>query len=156
MRKLKKYIYPYINNPKDVGKGKYPYPKGYDTPRPPSQAGGGEGGNPSLWDVHFEVEVDVENSGAVKGQEVVQLYLSFPEGVRDEGGELVEFPVKVLRAFEKVEVGAGEKEVVNLQLTRRDLSFWSTRRQNWIMPVEGEFLIRVGTSSRDLPLEGKV
>ncbi|KAI9697375.1 MAG: hypothetical protein M1836_004653 [Candelina mexicana] len=148
MRKLKNYIYPYIMNPKDVRKGKYPYPKGYNTPRPPSQAGGGQGGNPSLWDVHFVVSVDVLNTGAVKGQEVVQLYLSFPSGIRD-GDEEVEFPVKVLRGFEKVEVESGAKESVTFELTRRDLSFWSTLRQNWVMPMEGEILVTSRSRATD-------
>ncbi|KAI9854533.1 MAG: hypothetical protein M1824_000298 [Vezdaea acicularis] len=153
-RKLKKYIYPYITSASDVKQGKYPYPKGYNTEQPPSQAGGGPGGNPSLYDVHANVSLSLTNTGNRKGKQVVQLYLSFPPGVTDEG-DPIDFPVKVLRAFEKVELEPAASGIVTLELTRRDLSFWSVRRQNWVMPTEGKFLIRVGASSRDLPLEAE-
>ena len=60
----------------------------------------------------------------------------------------------MLRNFEKVELQPGQKIVVELNLTRKDLSYWSVVQQNWVMPTEGEFRISVGRSSRDLPLEG--
>ena len=155
-RKLKGYIYPYINSVSEIKHGSYPYPSGYSTPQPPSPAGGGEGGNPSLYDIHVVVNVTVTNTGMRTGKEVVQLYLSFPEEVVDaETGEKVDFPEKVLRGFEKVEVGVGESKVVSIGLTRRDLSWWCGRRGNWVMPTEGKFVVRVGRSSRDLGLRGE-
>lgn len=154
-RKLKKYVYPYVSNVKDVKSGKYPYPNGYDTPQLPSQAGGGQGGNPSLFDTHAKVSVRLTNTGSRVGKEVVQLYVSFPGNVVEPStGEVIDFPVKVLRNFEKVELQPGESQTVDLNLTRKDLSYWSVVQQNWVMPVEGEFRVLVGRSSRDLPLEG--
>ncbi|KAI9892484.1 MAG: hypothetical protein M1814_001441 [Vezdaea aestivalis] len=150
-RKLHKYIYPYISSLSEVKKGRYPYPQGYDIEQTPSQAGGGPGGNPSLFDIHYNLTVTLSNMGEVIGAEVVQLYVSFPDGVKDEGDE-IEFPPKVLRAFEKIEVEPGKQEVVILSLTRKDLSYWSVRKQNWVMPTEGKFDVHVGTSSRNLPL----
>ena len=154
-RKLKNYIYPYLST-SDLKEGHYPYPHGYSIAQPPSPAGGAQGGNPSLWDTHLGVNITVTNTGTRAGQEVVQLYLSFPPNVIDDvTGETVEFPVKVLRAFEKVKLGGGESTVVSLGLTRRDLSFWSRGRGNWVMPVvEGGFEIWVGRSSRDLMSAG--
>jgi len=154
LRKLNKYIYPYIASTADVKHGKYPYPTGYADQQPPSPAGGGEGGNPSLFEIHLNVSVTVTNTGARKGKEVVQLYLSFPGNVVEETGEKIEFPVKVLRAFEKVEAEKGERVTVVMGLTRKDLSYWSVVRQNWVMPTTGTFTVRVGRSSRDLGLEG--
>ncbi|MCJ1252031.1 hypothetical protein MMC30_009269 [Trapelia coarctata] len=154
-RKLNKYIYPYISSTADVKHGQYPYPTGYSDQQPPSPAGGGEGGNPSLYELHLNVSVTITNTGSRKGKEVVQLYLSFPDNVvEEETGERIEFPVKVLRAFEKVEVEKGEQTTVMLGLTRKDLSYWSVVRQNWVMPMVGKFTVRVGRSSRDLGLEG--
>ena len=154
-RKLKSWCYPYIASVDEVKKGTYPYPLGYETKQPPSPAGGGEGGNPDLYDIHLNVSLTLTNTGTRKGKEVVQLYLSFPENVVEEStGEVIEFPVKVLRAFEKVELDKGESRVVELGLTRKDLSYWSVVRQNWVMPVGGSFTVRVGRSSRDLKLEG--
>lgn len=153
-QRLKKYIYPWIESTKLVKKGRYPYPRGYDEPQTPSPAGGGEGGNPDLFEPIIEVAVRVNNTGRRSGKEVVQVYLSFPDNVVEPStGEPIDFPPKVLRNFKKVELKRGGSQVVTLGLTRKDLSYWSTVQQNWVMPVEGEFKIWVGRSSRDLPLE---
>ena len=154
-RKLLRRVYPYISSTELVKPGQYPYPDGYFTSQPPSQAGGAQGGNPSLYDIHLTASLTLNNTGSRKGKEVVQLYVSFPSDVLEEGtNEKIDFPVKVLRAFEKIELEKGESKTVELSLTRKDLSYWSVRQQNWVMP-DGEFTIRVGRSSRDLPLEAK-
>ena len=153
--KLKKYVYPYISSVKDIKSGKYTYPEGYSTPQAPSQAGGGEGGNPSLFETFAQVSLSVTNTGSRTGKEVVQLYVSFPDGVTEPStGETIDFPVRVLRNFEKIELQPGEEATVGLNLTRKDLSYWSVVQQNWVMPTEGKFKVSVGRSSRDLILEG--
>lgn len=126
----------------------------------PSPAGGGEGGNPSLWDIHAQVAVTVTNTGKRTGKEVVQVYVSLPSlqdgssniDTSDGCIEGKDFPVRVLRAFEKVELRAGESRVTSLNLTRKDLSYWSVVHQNWVMPTCGPFKISVGRSSRNLLL----
>lgn len=155
-KKLHRYVYPYLDSDETVTAepGAYPYPIGYETPSTLSPAGGAEGGNPSLWDSLVRVSVDLHNKGPRDGQEVVQLYVSFPEGVKDVAGNDIDFPVRQLRAFEKVEVKNGQKKTVVLDLKRRDLSYWCVIRQNWVLP-RGEFKIRVGNSSRDAGVEGK-
>ena len=165
-RRLSKYIYPYIEPSEEKSHGSYPYPDGYNDVQTPSAAGGGEGGNPSLWDVMAKVEVTIKNVGEVAGAEVAQLYLSYPgsktmseeDAMLGEGydKDLTDFPVKVLRGFEKVNIEPGKIENVRFELTRRDLSYWDTVAQNWRMPMEGKFKISVGRSSRDLPLEGEL
>jgi len=151
-KKLSKFVYPYINKVSDIKKGTYPYPKGYDIKQAPSEAGGDEGGNPDLWNVYASVSVDIKNTGSVIGKEVVQLYLSFAD-VLGEAKD-IDFPMKVLRGFEKIELQADEVQTVQFNLTRRDLSYWDVVRQNWVMPTEGSITIRVGASSRDLKLTG--
>ena len=102
------------------------------------------------------VNVTITNTGKRKGKQVVQVYLSFPDGVVDEStGETIEFPVKVLRGFEKVEIDVGKSTEVQIGLTRKDFSYWSRGRGNWVMPTEGKFTVSVGASSRDLPLKGE-
>ena len=161
-RRLHHYIYPYLN-PKTANKVR-PRSKqssGSSQPDAPSSpAGGGQGGNPSLWDVHAEVNVTLTNTGNRIGKEVVQLYVSFPTDVpinTTQGDEStttakVDFPVRVLRNFEKVELKPEESKSVSFRLTRKDLSFWSTTGQTWVMPIRGKFKVQVGTSSRRLPL----
>ncbi|EPS36956.1 hypothetical protein H072_9519 [Dactylellina haptotyla CBS 200.50] len=161
-KKLTKYVYPYIDSAKEVVTKPFPYPDGYDVVRPKSAAGGGEGGNPSLWEPVAEVEVTVENTGDVTGKEVVQLYIGFPTKEPrlktgnpgdEELGDYVDFPPRQLRGFEKVELKKGEKKTIKLSLLRRDVSYWCVVRQDWIMPTSGEFTIYVGNSSRNLPLK---
>lgn len=89
----------------------------------------------------------------------MQLYVSFPENIHigdidgaDRKGAYFDFPVKVLRGFEKIELAPGASTRVKFNLTRKDLSYWSSKYQNWIMPTRGQFRVRVGNSSRNLPL----
>lgn len=147
-RPLQKYIYPYLNSTNEVVSGRYPYPDGYDAPAPLSPAGGDEGGNPDLWNVYVDVSVEVENTGPVAGAVVPQLYLSYPEK-KD-----LDFPVRVLRGFEKIYLKPGEKEKVVFGLTRRDLSYWDVEAQNWRMVTDGEYKFAVGESSRDEKARG--
>jgi len=151
MRKLKKYIYPYISSTSDIEKGDYTYPHGYDVAREPSQAGGAEGGNPDLYQVAVVIQAGLTNLGGIPADCVVQAYISYPENVTDADGEPVDMPVKVLRAFEKVHVFEPKRVPVKLELTRRDLSYWDVKQQNWVIP-KGEFRLHLGFSSRDLPL----
>ncbi|CAL3964401.1 unnamed protein product [Diplocarpon coronariae] len=152
-RRLSKFVYPYITKLSEIKKGKYPYPEGYDVMQPASQAGGDEGGNPDLWNVYAKVSVDITNTGSLAGKEVAQLYISFEDVLFGESTK-VDFPVKVLRGFEKVLLEKDETKKVHFNLTRRDISYWDVVRQNWVMPTEGKIRIKVGASSRDLKLSG--
>lgn len=152
--KLRKYVYPYISSAKQVKEGKYPYPDGYENHQEPSAAGGGEGGNPALFEDHVNVQLIVTNTGNRKGKAVIQVYVSFPPSIREPStGETIDTPTRVLRNFTKVELEVGANQTLNLTLTRKDLSYWSVVQQNWVMP-EGSFTLEVGHSSRDLPLKG--
>jgi beta-glucosidase len=119
------------------------------TPRPPTAATQ-PGGNPTLYDILFHATVTVSNTGSRSGQAVVQLYLSLPKSKTPSGT-----PVKVLRGFSKVSIEPGEKVDVGFDLLRRDISYWDVVSQDWVVP-EGEMTVRVGFSSRDLPLMAKI
>ncbi|KXJ93867.1 glycoside hydrolase family 3 protein [Microdochium bolleyi] len=173
-RKLKKFVYPYLDSVDEFvtadGElvkqgGAYPYPAGYDVAQEPSGAGGDEGGNPDLWETYVTVEVEVKNTGGVKGKAVPQVYLGYPgsktaaaaAAAAAKGAEKneLDFPVRVLRGFEKIELGPGESRTVQFNLTRRDLSYWDVVQQNWVLVVDaGEYEIGVGFSSRDLRVKG--
>jgi beta-glucosidase len=87
------------------------------------------------------VTIAVTNSGAVDGEEVVQLY------IRDYAASIVR-PVKELKAFEKVSLKAGETKTVNFTLSQKDLSFLDANG-NAVMEV-GKFSVFVGGNSRDV------
>lgn len=147
-RALQKYVYPYLSSVDGIEPGDYPYPDGYSTVQPPSGAGGDEGGNPDLWTIYASLTVDIKNDGPVAGAVVPQLYLEYP------AKKGVDFPVRVLRGFDKLYIRPGEIRTVHFSLTRRDLSYWDVVAQNWVMVTDGEYKLRVGLSSRDLLLTG--
>lgn len=89
----------------------------------------------------------VRNTGRRAGAVVPQLYLSSPK----RAGE----PPRQLKGFTKLTLRPGEARRVELTLDRRDLSIWSTRRDRWVV-VPGGYRVAVGTSSRDLPLHGRL
>lgn len=126
---------------------KYPYPDGYSTTQKPGpRSGGGEGGNPALWDVAYKLSVTVSNVGSkYSGKASVQAYLQFP---RDNGYET---PVLQLRDFEKTKTLApGESTTLELQLTRKDLSVWDVVLQDWVIPaVDGAYNVWIGSASDD-------
>ncbi|KAH8753831.1 glycosyl hydrolase family 3 N terminal domain-containing protein [Diaporthe sp. PMI_573] len=144
-RRFDKYIYPYIDTMDEIIDEKYPYPEGYNQQQPLSPAGGEEGGNPDLWETYVQVKVDVTNTGAKAGKAVPQLYLGYPQGSKK-----TDFPVKVLRGFDKVYLERNESKTVQFNLTRRDLSYWDVESQNWSMMMTGLYTFMVGQSSRDL------
>jgi beta-glucosidase len=150
IRRLEKYIYPWLDRVDDIVPGKYPYPDGYDHVQIPSGAGGAEGGNPDLWDTYVIVHADVKNSGAVAGKAVPQLYLGYPQDQTDANGAPVDFPMSVLRGFDKVFLKPGETTTVQFNLTRRDLSYWDVSIQNWRIVTGGSYTFMVGQSSRDI------
>ncbi|MDY0748209.1 glycoside hydrolase family 3 C-terminal domain-containing protein [Paucibacter sp. R3-3] len=94
------------------------------------------------------VEVSVKNVGAVEGQEIVQLYVHEREPAAPG-------PVNELRAFDKVRLAPGEQKTVRLTLTRRDFAHYDARAAAWVVKP-GNFDLRVGGSSRELPLSAAV
>ena len=92
-------------------------------------------------DGELRVSVTLTNSGPRAGTEVVQLY------VRDLVGSVTR-PVKELKGFQKVELGAGQSREVVFTLKASDLAFY-TAAGRW-EPEPGAFKVFVGGNSRDL------
>jgi beta-glucosidase len=87
------------------------------------------------------VNVEVENTGKVAGDEVVQLY------VRDEASSVTR-PVKELKGFQRVTLRPGEKRRIQFTLTPEHLGFYN-REMRWTVEP-GEFRVMVGPNSEDL------
>ncbi|KAK4569518.1 hypothetical protein LTR86_003281 [Recurvomyces mirabilis] len=148
LRKLKRYVYPWITSVDEVKTGHYPYPDGYEHWHAPSAAGGGEGGNPALYETVVAAKASLKNTGSVKGDAVVQVYVSLPTDALDSTNNTLDVPVRQLRNFDKFSLDVGAELAVQMNLTRKDLSYWDVGRQNWVLP-KGEFNICLGFSSRD-------
>ncbi|KAK1813763.1 hypothetical protein LTR12_011817 [Friedmanniomyces endolithicus] len=153
MRRLAKYVYPYIDNVESAKpNGKYQYPKGYDHYHKSTEAGGGEGGNPDLFTTAASLQLSLTNTGEVVGEAVVQIYVSLPSTTIDvitNQTVVLDTPVRQLRAFEKVLVEPGSRSQVRFSLSRKDVSYWDVRVQNWVVPT-GELRVCAGFSSRDV------
>lgn len=91
----------------------------------------------------LQVSVSVKNTGKVKGKEIVQLYISDPDGKANDR------PVKELKGFSKIELNPGESKEVVLELSRDDFAFWDVPTNQWkIKP--GNYEVKVGASSQQL------
>lgn len=93
----------------------------------------------------LEVSVDVTNTGAVAGEEVVQLY------IHDIAADIAR-PVKELKGFEKISLEAGASKTVTFKLTTADLSYWNQYSKRKADP--GKFTVFVGGNSRDVKSAG--
>ncbi len=99
-------------------------------------------------DEELVVSVVVRNAGKRAGKEVIQLY------VHDVESSMLR-PEQELKAFAKVELQAGETQTIEFHLGRD--AFWRYGPAEASWEVEpGQFEIRVGHSSRDLPLRTTV
>ena len=87
----------------------------------------------------IKVTIEVTNTGAVDGKEVIQLYASKPESV-------VERAPKELKAFQKVAVKAGATERVELSFEVDKLAYWNEAEQQWRIE-KGDYDLYVGNSS---------
>ena len=94
------------------------------------------------------VTVLVKNSGSRDGEEVVQLYASYPESK-------VERPMKQLRAFSKVPIAAGETKEVVLDIPKEDFAYWDEAQDKFVVEP-GKVKLLIGASSADIRLEGEV
>jgi beta-glucosidase len=94
------------------------------------------------------VEVTVQNTGALHGKEVVQLYVH-------EQQPLIARPEIELRAFEKIALEPGESKIVKFELGKRDFAYYDAALHDWRV-CSGKFDILAGGSSRDLPLSQTV
>ena len=88
----------------------------------------------------YSITVPVKNTGAVDGTEIVQLYI---RNLQDPDG-----PLKSLRAFERVEVKAGQTINAKLTLDNKAFEFWDPET-NTMRAKSGKYEILIGTSSAD-------
>ena len=93
-------------------------------------------------DQTLKVSVDVTNTGATDGAEVVQLYINDVKSTIDR-------PVKELKNFEKVYLKAGETKTVTFEIDAQDLSYFDADKHEWVAEP-GKFKALIGSSSEDV------
>lgn len=87
------------------------------------------------------VSVQVKNTGAVSGAEVVQLYIAPPQSG-------IFRPCKELKGFDRVELAPGEAKTVEFPLDDRSFAIWN---DCWKIPG-GIYTIQIGASGQDIRL----
>ena len=96
-------------------------------------------------DRQVTVTVDVQNTGSVAGDEIVQLY------VRDVASSVITYDSQ-LRGFERISLQPGEKKTVTFFLQPEDLQILDAGYKWTVEP--GDFEVLVGASSQDIRLKG--
>ena len=93
------------------------------------------------------VEARVRNTGAFSGREVVQVYVSSPQGSIDK-------PYQSLCGFEKTpEIEPGEEASVTVEFRISDLASFDSAMSEYVLEP-GAYVVRVGNSSRDTQVCG--
>lgn len=93
----------------------------------------------------FDVRFILRNTGKVKAEEVVQLYISHQNPGKNE-------PLKQLKKFERVPLLPGQSKEVTLHVSETDFQYWDENQHGPVI-YPGYYAIQIGTSSSDIRLE---
>jgi beta-glucosidase len=94
------------------------------------------------------VSVEVKNTGARAGDEVVQMYVAHE-------GSKVERPGEELKGFARVSLKAGESKTVTMPLAAKALAYWDDGAKKFVVEKDS-VEVRVGASSEDVRLKAVV
>ena len=90
------------------------------------------------------VSFTVKNTGKRAGTEIAQVYASLPQSAGEPPNRLV--------GWTRVDLAPGESKQATVTVNRDRLSVFDEETDSWKLPA-GQYTVRVGASSRDLPLE---
>lgn len=94
------------------------------------------------------VAVDLRNTGKMAASETVQVYAEPPKS-------RVARAARELRAFKKIALAPGQSQRVTLSFDRKELAWYDAQNRKWVVDP-GTYRLRIGTSSRNLPLTVEV
>ncbi len=99
-------------------------------------------------DGELQIHFTLQNTGAVKGDEVAQVY------VHDLHAS-IKVPINQLKRFQRVTLAPGEKKTLTFTIPASEFSFYDTR-SNDLKTAPGSWEIQVGSSSKDIRLKQTV
>jgi len=85
-------------------------------------------------------EIQVKNTGAMNGDEVIQAYIEYPQIDR--------MPVKELKSFKRVSVTKGGAQTVSIKIPVEELQKWDMATHSWKL-YPGNYKLVLGSSSAD-------
>jgi beta-glucosidase len=95
---------------------------------------------------NFKISFKIKNSGAYKGDEVVQVY------IKDLNSK-IKMPIKQLRGFKRISLNKGDEKIVEFEFNPiNDLRYYDPVKQKYMVD-KGSFEIQVGSSSQDIRLK---
>ena len=92
-----------------------------------------------------QLSMTVKNIGALKGDEVVQLY------IRDNVSSVTTYE-KILRGFERITLKPNESKALNFTVPAHELALWNREMKQVVEP--GVFTVMLGSSSENIKLKG--
>ncbi|MCD7899691.1 MAG: glycoside hydrolase family 3 C-terminal domain-containing protein [Bacteroides sp.] len=96
----------------------------------------------------FTVSFDVRNSGKRDGEEVVQVYVTYPDS------KIIR-PQKQLKGFERIFIKADETHRVNIPIKVKELSYWDSEKNQFIVEP-GRINLWIGNSSESIHLRSSI
>jgi beta-glucosidase len=105
------------------------------------------GGLAVTQDEKVKVSFTLTNAGARAGAEIAEIYAALPASAQE--------PPKRLIGWSKVQLNAGEKKTVEVEIDPKYLSIFDEGKDGWTL-VPGDYTIKVGGSSDKLPLKATV
>jgi beta-glucosidase len=94
------------------------------------------------------ISFKIKNTGKYYGGEVAQIYVAPPKSN-------IKRAVKELKGFEKVFLSPNEEKQIIIEIMIDSLGYYDVKTKKRIIQ-KGEYKILVGSSSRDIRLEGKI
>lgn len=92
------------------------------------------------------IQFEITNTGKLDGDEVPQLYVSFPESKIDR-------PRIALKGFDRLTIPAGETKRVSIELKTEDLKYWDVEKHEFNLE-KGKVNFFIGKSSAEQLLHG--
>ena len=94
------------------------------------------------------VSLTVANTGAMDGDEVVQIYAAYMDSAVDR-------PVKALKGFKRVSIPAGKAVTVAIPVKAADLAYWNVNKHAFVLE-KGTIQLMAGAASDDIRLAGMI
>ena len=86
---------------------------------------------------NLSISVDVKNIGNKEGDEVVQVYLKYPDGVQR------------LKGFKRIFIKSGETKTVTILVDNDSMGMWNVGKHGFVVPA-GNYMALIGASSVDI------
>lgn len=91
--------------------------------------------------------VTVKNSGPTNGDEVVQVYIQYPN--------LERMPLKELKAFKRVHIIQGGEQIVQFNIPVTELQKWDMKQNKWVL-YPGDYTLVAASNSQDTRLSSVI